>query len=224
MINPASFSALLIMMVSLTVPEPAKVLQVPPDPDPAYTQVIAERARKIVDTLDIDDPATALQVRHLIADQYRSLSMLHDTRDTQIEAVQSQADDNPDSAKLAVQALKDMTQSLQDQWHTRYLLKLSALLTPAQIDQVKNGMTYGVVQVTYNSYLDMLPELTEQQKATIMAYLVEAREIAMDAGSSTEKHWWFGKYKGRINNYLSAQGYDLKKASQQRNARIQQSN
>ena len=26
-----------------------------------------------------------------------------------------------------------------------------------------------------------------------------------------KKHAWFGKYKGRINNYLSAAGYDLKK-------------
>ena len=29
----------------------------------------------------------------------------------------------------------------------------------------------------------------------------------------------FGKYKGRINNYLSSQGYDLKEASKERNAR-----
>lgn len=223
MINPANVCALLIWTAFLSVPEPAKVLQVPQDPDPEYTQVIMTRARKIVDTLAIDDPAAALQVCNLIADQYRSLSMLHDTRDTQIKAVQSQASDNPDSAKLAVQALQDMAQSLQDQYHTRYLLKLSALLTPAQVDQVKDGMTYGVVQVTYNSYLDMLPQLTDQQKTTIMAYLVEAREIAMDAGSSKEKHAWFGKYKGRINNYLSAQGYDLKKASQERNAGSQRS-
>ena len=34
----------------------------------------------------------------------------------------------------------------------------------------------------------------------------------MDAGSSDEKHGWFGKYKGRINNRLSADGIDLKKA------------
>jgi hypothetical protein len=217
MINPASISALLILMATLSVSQPAKVPQVPQDPDPAYTQVITERAQKIADTLAITDPAAALQVRNLIADQYRSLSMLHDTRDTQIKAIQSKAGDNPDSAKPAIQALRDMTQSLLDQLHTRYLLKLSALLTPAQIDQVKDGMTYGIVQVTYNSYLDMLPGLTEQQKAAIMAYLVEAREIAMDTGSSKEKHGWFGKYKGRINNYLSAQGYDLKKASQERN-------
>lgn len=212
------FPTLLTVLFQGAIPEPVPVCP-PADPDPAYTQVIMERARKIVETLHMDDPAAALQVCTLIADQYRSLSMLQDARDTQIKALQSQAGDNPDSAKPAIQALKDMAQALQDQLHLRYLLKLSALLTPAQIDQVKDGMTYGIVQVTYNSYLDMLPELTEPQKTTIMAYLVEAREIAMDAGSSKEKHGWFGKYKGRINNYLSAQGYDLKKASQERSAR-----
>lgn len=221
MISSISVSALSILMVSLSALQPARVIQPPQDPDPAYTQVITERAQKIVDTLKIDDPAAALQARNLIADQYRSLSILHDTRDTQIKAIQSQAGNNPDSVKLATQALKDMTQTLLDQLHSRYLLKLSALLTPAQIDHVKDGMTYGILQVTYNSYLDMLPQLTEQQKTTITAYLVEAREIAMDAGSSDEKHKCFGKYKGRINNYLSAQGYDLKKASQERNTQNQ---
>ncbi|MCH5720261.1 DUF3826 domain-containing protein [Niabella hibiscisoli] len=33
----------------------------------------------------------------------------------------------------------------------------------------------------------------------------------MAAGSSDAKHGWFGKYKGRINNYLASRGYDLKK-------------
>lgn len=223
MISPASVLAMLILTASLSAPQPAKAIQPPQDPDPAYTQVITERAQKIVDTLDMKDTAAALQVRNLIADQYRSLSMLHDTRDAQIKAIQSKPGDNPDSAKPATQALKDMTQSLLDQLHTRYLLKLTTLLTPAQIDQVKDGMTYGIVQVTYKSYLDMLPELTEQQKTTIMAYLVEARETAMDAASSKDKHECFGKYKGRINNYLSTEGYDLKKASQERNTQNQTS-
>jgi hypothetical protein len=34
----------------------------------------------------------------------------------------------------------------------------------------------------------------------------------MDAGTSKEKHAWFGKYKGKINNYLSAEGYNMKLA------------
>jgi len=68
------------------------------------------------------------------------------------------------------------------------------------------------VQVTYRRYQQVLPELTDEQKREILANLIEARELAMDGGSSDEKHAIFGKYKGRINNYLSAQGYDLRAA------------
>jgi hypothetical protein len=52
-------------------------------------------------------------------------------------------------------------------------------------------------------------------------WLVEARELAMDEGSSEKKHAVFGKYKGRINNYLSAEGYDMKKEGEDWGKRIQ---
>ena len=35
--------------------------------------------------------------------------------------------------------------------------------------------------------------------------------IVQDAENSNKKHAAFGKYKGRINNYLSKRGYDLVK-------------
>ncbi len=65
-------------------------------------------------------------------------------------------------------------------------------------------------------------ELTEEQKKYIYAALVEAREHAMDGGSSKEKHGWFGKYKGRINNYLSKAGYDLNKESTDWHKRVEE--
>ncbi|MCE5185221.1 MAG: DUF3826 domain-containing protein [Planctomycetaceae bacterium] len=221
MISQASIS-LLVCIAALSVPEPAKVVTVPEDPDPAYTKVLAERAQKIVDTLGIEDGAAAAQVRDLIADQYRSLSVLHDTRDTHIRAVEALAG-GKQGAEPAAEAMQDLTNALQGRLHAQFLRKLSALLTAEQIDKVKDGMTYGLVPITYNGFLEMLPELTAEQKQTILAYLIEAREIAMDAGSSNAKHAVFGKYKGRINNYLSEQGYDLKKASEARNAKNQAS-
>ena len=39
-----------------------------------------------------------------------------------------------------------------------------------------------------------------------------AREKAIDGGSADEKSAIFKKYKGRINNYLSTQGIDMKQA------------
>jgi cytochrome c553 len=81
-------------------------------------------------------------------------------------------------------------------------------------------MTYGVLPITVTAYNDMIPTLTAAQKKYIYDALVEAREHAMDGGSSKEKHAWFGKYKGRINNYLSKEGYDLTKEREGWNKRI----
>ena len=72
-------------------------------------------------------------------------------------------------------------------------------------------MTYRVMPVTYTAYQEMILTLTTEQKEKIYNWLKEAREQAMDEGSSEDKHKVFGKFKGRINNYLSAQGYDMKK-------------
>jgi Spy/CpxP family protein refolding chaperone len=83
-------------------------------------------------------------------------------------------------------------------------------------------MTYDVLHVTYTAYQDMLPNLTDAQKKQILDWLTEAREHAMDAESSDKKHAWFGKYKGRINNYLAAAGIDMKKAEKEWQERIKQ--
>jgi hypothetical protein len=94
--------------------------------------------------------------------------------------------------------------------HGEYLAILAKVLDSNRIDKVKDGMTYNVREVTFNAYVQMIPQLTDEQKAVIMADLIEAREHAMDAESSEKKHAWFGKYKGRINNYLSSQGLNTK--------------
>ncbi|WP_298731581.1 DUF3826 domain-containing protein [uncultured Chitinophaga sp.] len=164
--------------------------QTPKAQDTAYVRVVTQRAEKIVTTLGLTDAARAAEVRDIIAGQYLRLNELDAVSDTTGKAKRLQ------------------------QLHNDYLAKLSARLNAQQVNQVKDGMTYGVLPLTYRVYTDMLPDLTEQQRAQIMAWLVEAREHAMDAGSSEKKHQWFGKYKGRINNYLAAAGINMKQAEQ----------
>lgn len=188
--------------------------------DPAYVKVTQERADKIVQPMNLTDAAKAARVRDAIAQQYRDLSRIHDARDAQIKELKAKAGEDKKAAEPGIKKLEEQADAELAQLHTRYLAKLSADLTPKQVDQVKDGMTYGVVPITYQGYLDMLPTLTEEQKSYILTNLVEARELAMDAGSSHKKHATFGKYKGRINNYLSAAGYDLKKAGEEWQARL----
>ncbi|WP_211352092.1 DUF3826 domain-containing protein [Dinghuibacter silviterrae] len=153
--------------------------------DSAYIKTIFLRSQKIVNQLDLTDTAKASRVRDMVSWQYRHLNAVYADK-------------------------KDQNDKSIDSLHLLFLKELSTELTPAQIDKVKDGMTYSVLEVTYNAYCAELPALTDPQKAQILAWLTEAREHAMDAGSSEKKHAWFGKYKGRINNYLSAQGYTLK--------------
>jgi hypothetical protein len=141
--------------------------------------------------------------------QYRDLNVIHTRRDKEIEAAVKIASDKA-AAEAQTKSIREQADAHVKQLHQSYLAKLSAELTPEQVDRVKDGMTYGVLPATYRAYLAQVPELTEAQKQRIMAYLVEARELAMDGGTSEEKHLWFRKYKGKINNYLSAEGYKLK--------------
>ena len=203
-----------MILIAISVVSASQEPNTPKDPEMAYTRVINQRAQKIVNTLGITDIAKALRVRDIIAGQYRSLRDIHDFRDARIKAAKEKAGDDKKSAEAEEKSIRDKAKARQDKLHKEYLKKLSTELTPKQVDKVKDGMTYGVRQVTYNQYLVMLPDLAEEQKAKIMSLLIEARENAMDGGSSQEKHQWFRKYKGKINNYLSAAGYDLKKAEQ----------
>jgi hypothetical protein len=202
--------ALIALLFCCTIPAFARNSPAA-DPEAAYTQAIHERADKIVDTLGLTDAALKPRVRDLIAQQYRDLRAIHDPRDAAIKAAKEKSSGDKKAAEDAIQSARDQADKQLTVLHTNFLAKLSRELTPAQVDQVKDGLTYGVVNVTYNAYMKMYPDLTAEQKGQLKSWLVEAREIAMDQGSSREKHAVFGKYKGRINNYLSKAGYDLKK-------------
>jgi hypothetical protein len=180
------------------------------DKEAAYIRTITSRAGKIVQTLSISDSLKAKRVTKIIADQYRNLNTVYTERDEQVKLVK-QKGLSKDSAEREIKMAQDIADKQVGKLHSSFLIALSSELTKDQVTKVKDGMTYNVLHVTYDAYVDMIPSLTKTQKDQIMAWLVEAREYAMDGESSEKKHWWFGKYKGRINNYLSAEGYDINK-------------
>ncbi|WP_200974913.1 DUF3826 domain-containing protein [Echinicola sp. 20G] len=181
--------------------------------DSEYVKVTNERARKIVDNMGIQSPEKADKVTGYIAAQYRNLSLIHDERDKKIEAAKENLEGEKQQKQIQ-KAEKKASKSM-DKLHKKYLAQLSSELTDEQVEAVKNGMTYNVAPNTFKVYQEMVPNLTTEQQDKIWDWLAEAREHAMDAGSSHAKHAWFGKYKGRINNYLSDLGVDLKQAEKE---------
>lgn len=211
---------ILMMVLSVTLVS-AQTTSTKQTPE-AYKEVIAKRADKIVAALGSTDVVFNKKVSAIVADQYISLGRIHDTRNEKIKEIKTKdtvltADDKAAIEKLTADADKQL-----EKLHTEYLAKLSKLCTPEQVEGIKNGMTYNVLNVTYTAYQEMLPNLTEEQKKQILDWLTEAREHAMDAESSDKKHAWFGKYKGRINNYLAKAGVDMKQAEKEWQQRIRE--
>jgi hypothetical protein len=188
--------------------------------DTAYIRTITQRADKIVATLGLTDDAKYKSAREIIASQYISLREIHDGRNTKVKAIKADSTKSKADKDTMIKKLETEANIQLKKLHGEYLTKLSKDLTPEQIEKVKDGMTFGKVQFTYGGYLQMIPTLTDAQKKQIMDWLLEARELAMDGESSEKKTAIFGKYKGRIANYLSKEGYDLKKEQVEWNKRI----
>lgn len=179
----------------------------------AYRQTVTTRAEKIVASLQLADAARNKRVTQLVANQYVALNALYTVRDERLKAAKQELTDKAALATRTKEIEDALTPQLQ-KVHDAFLKQLAKELSPEQVVKIKDGMTYNVLPITYTAFLDMIPALKPAEKDQIMAWLLEAREHAMDAESSERKHRWFGKYKGRINNYLAAQGYDLQKERQ----------
>ncbi len=178
--------------------------------NPKYIESIISRSQKIVDKLELKDPSVSINVRNIIANRYFHLNDIYDKRDANVKKIKESSITGAQK-NAALIAIDNEKEAALYRSHFAFPSDLSLYLTEKQIEVVKDGITYGVVMVTYNATLDMIPSLKTNEKKQILVWLVEAREFALDAENSNQKHAVFGKYKGRINNYLSGKGYDLTK-------------
>ena len=158
--------------------------------DRDYVETIMKRSLKVTDALKISYTRTGRNVQNIVANKYFMLNDIYAERDSVKKTDKKLAEATADSKLYRS--------------HFDMESQLSNYLSPSQIEKVKDVMTY-------EAQCDMIPTLKEEEKRQILAWLKEAREFAIDAENSNKKHAAFGKYKGRINNYLSGRGYNLTK-------------
>lgn len=188
--------------------------------DPNYVVNIVGRSKKIVDNLKIKDKTVYNNVLNIVCNKYFSLNDVYSKRDTVI-AQAKRANFPKEELAIIQSAAKNEAEATLYRTHFAFASDLSLYINDKQIEAIKDGMTYNVVKVTYDATLAMIPTLTKEEKTQILVWLKEAREFAVDAENSNKKHEAFGKYKGRINNYLSKRGYDLVKERQEWYKRIE---
>jgi len=187
----------------------------PQEVEAMYTTAIESRTADILSTLKLTDSEKSVRVRDLIIAQYRTLK----ARDAAIDALLKLQ-----GKEINYENRASLLESQSKPLHDQFLVKLSADLTSDQVEMVKDKMTYNKVRVTYDAYCSIVPNLTDTEKARILATLKLAREEAMDGGTAKEKSEIFKKYKDQINDYLTADGHDMAKAFKDFEAKQQAAN
>lgn len=177
-----------------------------------------ERSQKIVDKLALSDKDKQANVLHIIANRYLELYQIHDEYDARNEKIEALG--------LEEEVKKDELERSYYEYNSAlyrsrfgYIAWLSFYLSKEQVVTVKNEMTDNLLLQRYDAFVDMLPEMTDDQKNRVYAWLIEAREFSMDFITKRKMNQMFTKYRGRINNYLSACGHDIGKASAEQKER-----
>ena len=131
--------------------------------DPKYVESIVNRSQKIVDKLGLTDVKAAEDVCNIIANRYFELNDIYEIRDAKVKTVK-ESGLTGDAKNEALKAAENEKDAALYRSHFAFPASLSLFLNEEQIEAVKDGMTYGVVKVTYEATLDMIPSLKKKKR------------------------------------------------------------
>jgi len=180
------------------------------------TKTVDKHFKPIQKALDLNDAAKEAKVRNIFATHLKAFDAWHARNDSHIKELWNQFNDarkrqNEADADAALAKIDGVYATFKPE-HDKFLSELSSVLTPEQVDKVKDALTVNKVEVTYRAYGQIFHGLTDEQKAFILKNLKAAREQAIDANAMSEKSAFFKKYKIKIEAYLTSQGYDVKQS------------
>jgi Protein of unknown function (DUF3826) len=178
-----------------------------------------KRTAPILKNLKLGDPAVETKVRAILEPHFQALQSWHAANDAALKSLWSEwaADRSPpkkdEAAAAQVGEKIDAVYATFHPQHEAFLSGLGAVLTPAQVDTVKDTLTKSPgMQRTYDAYLEMVPKFNDADKTFIHEKLAMAREKAIDAISDKEKVDIFKRQKVLVQAYIDAQGYDYEKS------------
>jgi hypothetical protein len=175
-----------------------------------------KHAKPILDALKLKDAGKEAKLRPILAEHFKALNAWHDQNDAQIKALWGEFDKarkakSDAGADAALEKIDGVYASFKPE-HEKFDQELATLLTPEQVETVKDAMTVGKVEFTFKGYRDIFPGLKDEDKAFILKNLKAAREEAIDAGSMNEKSAFFKKYKIKNEAYLNTHGFDVRES------------
>lgn len=178
------------------------------NPDDRIANESLDKATEWVVSLNLAEPAKEKKVIQLISTHLTAVRDWHNAHP--FSSVP--AGINPLSGKplseldRAVIADSAMPKSVHETLMTGLRSELNEIQTEAILDKY----TIGKVAFTMKGYRAIVPDLSTEEEETILAFLKEAREMAIDYKSMKEISAIFEIYKTKSEQYLNANGRNWK--------------
>jgi hypothetical protein len=161
-----------------------------------------------VGSLHLDDPAREVRLEGVIAAHLRAVRDWHNdhpftTVPAGINPVTGKPLSNLDRQVIADSAIPRSV-------HDNLMVGLRKDLSEAQVEAILDRYTIGKVAFTMDGYRSIVPDLTREEEATILGFLKQAREEAVDYKNMNEISVIFEIYKTRSEQYLNSNGRNWK--------------
>ncbi len=167
-----------------------------------FERRIAGRAANQVKRLQLSDDERAGKARAVVTRFYRDLNAAQEQRDQQLQGIA------PGDLAQLHRAQFEADKRIQTVYG-ELIGGLAAIVDEKQIEALKDGMTFDMVPLSFATYQRLFPDMNARQKTQVYDWLVDAREIAIVAGSAETKLDVFRVNKMRMHAYLAAQGFDV---------------
>lgn len=168
-----------------------------------------KKAAEWVASLNLNDPAKEARLKEVIATHLKIIRDWHNEHPyTTVPAGINPATGNRLSdLDRQVIANSAMPKSI----HENLMTGLRKDLTEEQVEAILDKYTVGKVAFTMNGYRSIVPNLTKEEEATILANLKQAREQAVDYKNMNQISAIFEIYKSKSEQYLNSNGRSWKK-------------
>jgi hypothetical protein len=170
---------------------------------------LEKKAHEWVASLNLADAEKAQRVAAVVAAHLAAVRDFHNAHPyTEIpEGI------NPiNGGKLSkVQRQLIISSTISPEVHASLMAGLRKDLTEEQVEQILDKYTVGKVAFTLKAYREIVPNMTAEVEAQILAYLKQAREEAVDYKSMELISGIFEIYKTKCELHLYQNGYNWKK-------------
>lgn len=167
-----------------------------------------KKAAEWVDSLKLEDSAKAARVQAVVATHLKTIRDWHNEHPyTTVPAGINPVTGTPLST-LDRQMIADS--AMPKSVHEALMTGLRQDLTEEQVEAVLDKYTVGKVDFTMRGYHAIVPDLTPEEEATILKFLKQAREQAVDYKNMNQISAIFEIYKTKSEQYLNSNGRNWK--------------